>query len=143
MRSNTRTATALQKVEGLDFGRLKRKLLEERGWSREHLDDAEALYRRFLALKMVYRGRFICPTDDIDAFWHAHIFDTRAYERDCRTLFGQLVPHYPYFGLRGHGHRAAHDNALGETRALFVEHFGIDPCAHVAMARGALSHARA
>ena len=74
---------------------------KKRSWSTEHVNDVEAHYRRFLALKMVYRGRLICPTDEIGAFWHAHILDTRAYERDCHALFGQYLHHYPYLGMDG------------------------------------------
>ena len=130
MRSNTQTAMALRQVESLDLRTPRRDLQERWGWSSRRLDAVEALYRRFLALLMVYRGRFVCPTDDIDAFWQAHIFDTAAYQRDCRALFGQCLDHHAYFGLDGRGHHAAHERAFGETRALFIEHFGIDPCAY-------------
>ena len=129
MESTDRISASLEEVKKLDFRKLKRHLREKRGWSTKHANDVEALYRRFLALKMVYRGRLICPTDEIAAFWHAHILDTRAYERDCCALFGQYVHHYPYLGMDGRGHRAAYEKALGESRALFVEHFGIDPLA--------------
>ena len=129
MGSNSRISAALEEVKKLDFRKLKRNLRKKRGWSTEHANDVEAHYRRFLALKMVYRGRLICPTDEIGAFWHAHILDTRAYERDCRVLFGRYLHHYPYLGMDGRGHRAAYEKAVGESRALFVEHFGIDPCA--------------
>ena len=97
----------------------------------------EALYRRFLALKMVYRGRLICPTGEIGAFWHAHILDTRAYKRDCHALFGQYVHHYPYLRMDWRGDRAAYEKALDESRALFVAHFGIDPCPPDYESRGA------
>ncbi|MBF4254538.1 hypothetical protein EA007_27345, partial [Vibrio anguillarum] len=33
--------------------------------------------------------------------WHMHILDTRAYMRDCDTLFGEYLHHYPYFGMLG------------------------------------------
>ena len=132
MDSIRRLSASLEEVKKLDFRELKRHLREKRGWSIEHANDVEALYRRFLALKMVYRGRFICPTDEIGAFWHAHILDTRAYERDCYALFGQYVHHYPYLGMDGRRHRATYERVLGESRALFVEHFGIDPCTPIA-----------
>ena len=127
MERNADIVTCPQEVEKLDLSALRRELREKWGWSAERLNDVEALYRRFLALKMVYPGRLIFPTDDIDAFWNAHIFHVCAYERDCRALFGRHVHHYPYLGIHGRGHRAAHEQAVGETRALFVRHFGIDP----------------
>lgn len=141
MESIHQLSASLEEVKKLDFRKLKRHLCEKRGWSTEHANDVEALYRRFLALKMVYRGRLICPTDEIGAFWHAHILDTRAYERDCYALFGQYVHHYPYLGMDWRGHRAAYEKALGESRALFVEHFGIDPCVPDNVPCGAASRA--
>ena len=118
---------SLQEVKKLDFRKLKRYLREKRGWSTGRANAAEALYRNFLALKMVFRRRFICPTNDIYVFWQTHILDTRAYEGDCRALFGQYLHHYPYLGMDKY--RAAYEKAFGETRALFIEHFGVDPCA--------------
>ena len=136
MESIHQLSASLEEVKKLDFRKLKRHLRKKRGWSTEHANDVEALYRRFLALKMVYRGRLICPTAEIGAFWHAHILDTRAYERDCYALFGHYVHHYPYLGMKGRGHRAAYEKAFDESRELFVEHFGIDPCAPDHEARG-------
>ena len=139
MGSNRHIATSLQEVEKLDLSALKRELRQRWGWSCEHLDAVEAFYRRFLALKIVYPGRLICPTDDIDAFWNAHIFHACAYERDCRALFGHHIHHYPYLGMHGRGHCAAYEQAAGETRALFIKHFGMDPGACDNEAHGAAS----
>ena len=117
---------ALRRVQILDFAMLKSKLVNEMGWTSETCDEAEGLYRRFLALNMRYPGSKICPTGPVDEFWHAHILDTQAYERDCRTLFGGLLHHYPYFGLRGPDDRADLERAFAETIDLFVRHFGVD-----------------
>ncbi len=77
---------ALDRVSQLDFTMLKRKMIEEHNWTSEFCEEVESLYRRFLALNARYPDRKICPTGPIDAFWHAHIIDTRAYMRDCDVV---------------------------------------------------------
>jgi hypothetical protein len=117
---------ALRSVEALDFAMLKGKLVDEQGWTQEICDEAEGLYRMFLALNIRYPESKICPTGPLDEFWHAHILDTQAYERDCQTLFGRILHHYPYFGLRGPEDRADLERAFAGTIDLFIRHFGID-----------------
>jgi hypothetical protein len=128
-------AEALQRVGELDFTMLKLKLVEEKGWTAELCDEVEDLYRKFLALNMRYPERKICPSGPIDEFWHAHILDTHAYVADCQRLFGRLLHHFPYFGMRGPQDRAALGQAFSESIALFVVHFGIDPTAGDSRAR--------
>ncbi len=120
---------ALAKVEKLDFSMLSRALIEEQGWTREFCGEVEGLYRKFLALNIRYPGKKICPSGPIDAFWHAHILDTRAYKADCEALFGEYLHHFPYFGMRGPEDRANLEAAFKESMDLFVIHFGVDPTA--------------
>jgi hypothetical protein len=127
---------ASAQVATLDFTMLRRKLEEEHGWTVEHLDEVEELYRKFLALNMIYPDRKICPTGPIDDFWHAHILDTRAYAADCDKLFGRFLHHFPYFGMRGPEDRQALESAFNASRELFVVHFGVDPCSGDTQARG-------
>lgn len=127
---------ALARVAKLDFTILKNKLAVEKGWSPEYQEEVEGLYRRFLALNIVYRDRKVCPTAPIDEFWHAHILDTRAYARDCDFLFGDFLHHFPYFGMRGPDDRADLETAFNDSRTLFIHHFGIDPCGGETQARG-------
>lgn len=117
---------ALRRVDALDFAMLKQKLIDEKGWTGETCDEVEGLYRRFLALNVRYPETKICPTGPVDEFWHAHILDTQAYARDCQTLFGGMLHHYPYFGLRGPEDRADLERAFAGTIDLFIRHFGID-----------------
>ena len=35
----------------------------------------------------------------MDAFWHQHILDTVAYQRDTVQIFGYFLHHFPYFGI--------------------------------------------
>lgn len=127
---------ALSRVANLDFGMLKNKLGQEKGWSSEYQDEVEELYRRFLALNVLYPDRKVCPTGPIDEFWHAHILDTIAYKQDCDYLFGYYLEHFPYFGLRGPEDFAALQTAFDDSRTLFISHFGIDPCGGETQARG-------
>ena len=136
LESNAKITAALERVASLDFSMLKRKLGEEKGWSPEYQSEVEDLYRRFLALNIVYRDQKICPTGPIDEFWHAHILDTRKYAGDCQELFGEYLHHFPYFGMRGPDDRADLETAFDQSRALFIRHFGIDPCGGETQARG-------
>ena len=120
---------AVAMVQGLNFEMMGRKLSEEKKWTEETLGQVESLYRKFLALNILYPGRKICPTGPVDDFWHAHILDTHAYEADCKVLFGGILHHFPYFGMRGPEDKAALGAAFADTTKLFVLHFGIDPTA--------------
>lgn len=126
---------AILRVAQLDFSMIKRKLVEEEGDTPEIVDEAESLYRKFLALNVRYPERKLCPNGPIDRFWHAHILDTRAYAHDCETLFGELLHHFPYFGMRGPEDRAELERAFADTIDLFIRSFGIDPTAGDSQAR--------
>jgi hypothetical protein len=130
---------ALERVNQLDFKMLKIKMIEEHDWTVEFCDEAEALYRKFLALNARFPDRKICPTGPIDEFWHAHILDTRAYMRDCEDIFGHYLHHFPYFGMRGPEDHAALERAFRESVELFIRHFGIDPTAGDILARSCAS----
>lgn len=133
---NSALDAAMNRVRDLDFSMLKNKLVQEYGWTEEHTDEVEGLYRKFLALNMVYRDRKICPTGPIDEFWHAHILDTRAYAKDCDHLFGEFFHHFPYFGMRGEEDRRNLEETFDKSRELFIRHYGIDPCIGETQARG-------
>src|SRR5260370_24134095 len=126
---------ALDRVGQLDFTMLKRKLVEEHGWTHEFCEEVEPLYRKFLALNARYPDEKICPTGPIYAFWHAHILDTRAYARNCELIFGNYLHHFPYFGMRGPDDRARLEKAFRESVEMFIVHFGIDPTAGDTLAR--------
>jgi len=132
-------SNALDRVDQIDFTMLKQKMIEEHNWTSEFCEEAESLYRRFLALNARYPGRKICPTGPIDAFWHAHILDTRAYMRDCELVFGEYLHHFPYFGMRGPDDHEALEKAFRESIELFIIHFGIDPTAGDVLARSCSS----
>lgn len=126
---------AVKRVSTIDFSMQSHKLVEEYDWSVETCAEVEDLYRKFLALTIRYPERKLCPNGPVDEFWHAHILDTQKYAADCEQLFGEMLHHYPYFGMRGAEDKANLDRAFADTVDLFIRHFGVDPTAGDARAR--------
>lgn len=131
MRTLTEGLNALQR---LDLSKVARKLMEPKpegqGWTAEQVAEAEKWYRRFLELGIRYPQESIVPNFPIDTFWHQHILDTRAYATDCDAIFGEMMHHYPYFGLNGAQDAANRDAAFDRTNELYMLHFGED-CTHM------------
>lgn len=97
---------ALDRANLIDLAPIKRKLTDEQhglAWSAQRADDAEKLYRCFLALQILYAEseQRIVPPSEVDLFWHQHILDTRKYAMDCDLVLGRFLHHFPYFGMRG------------------------------------------
>ena len=97
---------ALERVDRIDFQNIRWKLNSKDGeenWSNERIEEAEALYKAYLALLLCYAelNDSLAPPILADDYWHAHILDTRKYMADCNKLFGEYLHHFPYFGMRG------------------------------------------
>lgn len=116
-------------VAQLDFTRLAWKLAssEEAELSADAVSLAEGEYRRFLTLKKLYPDMEFVPSKLVDAFWHAHILDTRSYAADCERVFGYFLHHFPYFGIYGAEDKQALEDAFDETRRVYESHFGPYP----------------
>lgn len=117
----------LEAIQGLDLGPIKFKLMyasDGPGWTREATDRAETLYRRFLVLVAENPDKPIVPSEEVDAFWHAHILDTMKYAEDSMSVFGHFLHHFPYFGLRGEADRAEMNRAFEDTVNLYQQRFG-------------------
>jgi len=118
----------LTALRALDLSQVRRKLQEPapegKGWDDKTAEEAEMWYRRFLEVCLRHPEFPVVPNFTIDAFWHQHILDTRAYARDCDAVFGAFVHHYPYFGLNGDADKR--DAAFGETNELYRTLFGED-----------------
>lgn len=128
----TPTGPAVRAIASVDFDLtdVRRKLAnpeEGEAWSDERLDLAEREYRRFMALCIAYPEDAIVPCGLVDAIWHAHILDTRAYREDCQRVFGFFYDHYPYFGLNGPQDAANLESAYEVTLRLYEENFGPTP----------------
>lgn len=105
MKKTTLKSTGIHfAIEKLDFARIKHKLMvSEDGekWTFEQCELAEREYKRFLTLIKLYPKTNFVPTKLMDRFWHQHILDTVAYQKDCLNVFGFFLHHFPYFGIYG------------------------------------------
>jgi hypothetical protein len=125
-------------VDKLDFSAIKVKLLdpvEGSGMSQDQIEFAEREYRRFLSLRIYEPHLELIPSRLVDEFWHAHILDTQAYVRDCQTVFGEYLHHYPYMGLGSSAARDELETAFSLTKAAYVRHFGPYPETEMQAAR--------
>lgn len=119
-------STALAKVNQLDFTPINMKLqtTDPQKWSTETLQTAEVTYRRFLAIHMVHPSEGFVPNDLLDEYWHQHILDTRKYVQDCGFLFGGLLDHDPYFGLRSEEEKLENLANFEKLKSLWDGYFG-------------------
>jgi hypothetical protein len=119
-------AAALERVGKIDLSKINKKLEHDnpKYWTGKLLADAEASYRRFLALNLLYPQETLAVNKVLDEYWHNHILDTRKYEEDCRLIFGSTLHHYPYFGLPGEPDEGEHVPAFAVTEQIWMEAFG-------------------
>lgn len=113
---------AMASVASLDLAAVKRKVVEEKGWSEKTADYAELRYRRFLCMHLLDPRLPLVPPPDIDAFWHQHILFTRAYAMDCERLFGLYLHHSPATGDAEEA-KVMEQGAL-ETARFYADTFG-------------------
>lgn len=120
----------LQALEKVDFSMIFQKLKlpapEGKGWTDEVILEVSTWYRRFLALAILEPGITIVPNGPIDEFWHAHILDTQKYAEDCQNMFGRMLHHYPYFGIKDAEDAANRDRAFDQTNKAYQKWFGSD-----------------
>lgn len=125
---NSNKEDMINKINNLDFSEIRAKLglpvPEGKGWNKKQIYIIEKWYKRFLILNAKYPDHKHVPNGPIDIFWHYHILDTRKYERDCKDIFGELLHHYPYFGLNGDSE--VRDEAFDYTNQLYRIEFGED-----------------
>ncbi|WP_334059487.1 glycine-rich domain-containing protein [Alteromonas sp. S005] len=116
-------------INSLNLDKLKWKLSKssEATWTEELIDFAEEEYKKFLFLKLIYPKVALVPNKLVDKFWHEHILDTVAYQKDCEAIFGYFIHHYPYFGIYGDDDQRSLQTAFDETVALYEKHFGKYP----------------
>ena len=113
-------------IANLDLEMVKMKLREQEegeNWTHEQCDSAEIEYKRYLHLCKKY-GKGIVPNKIMDKVWHYHILDTRAYHKDCDTVFGHYLHHFPYFGMRGEQDAIDLKNSFLQTKEKYRETFG-------------------
>ncbi|MEQ8370679.1 MAG: hypothetical protein RIE31_09610 [Alphaproteobacteria bacterium] len=84
-------------------------------------------YRKFLTLSLLGDGRITAPSRNIDIIWHQHILDTEKYHADMQTVFGHMLHHFPYLGVRGSDDRQVLLDAYEDTKKRYEERFGPVP----------------
>lgn len=133
--------TMWQAIDALDFSRMKAKLLHQKSahWSPQSLEQAERGYRQFLKLAAKYPDTPAVPSEQVDAFWHAHILDTRRYGADCERIFGYVLHHDPYVGIDGPQDEARLMEMAAASDALSVHEFGSPLTSAAYCARAATS----
>src|SRR4051794_12962763 len=92
---NDAAAAALAKVSQIDLSPINEKLQNDNPtrWIDEAISEAEANYRRFLALNLLHPTETLSVNKTLDEYWHAHILDTRKYAADCEMVFGFFLHH--------------------------------------------------
>lgn len=123
-------SAAWAKIDALDLEPVVFKLMHpdpgEPGLMLADADQAVDLYRCFLKLCVLRPEVSLVPTRAIDRVWHAHLLDTAKYRTDCHQVFGRILDHFPYAGLRGEADEAAWSRDFIRTRQLFREQFDLE-----------------
>ena len=118
-------------IDELDLESIVYKLMHpepgETAMTLAEADQLTGLYRCFLKLCAWYPDEAIVPSKRIDEVWHLHLLDTAKWADDSVRVFGSVVHHFPYFGLRGPRDEADLRRSYERTRCLFRRHFGTDP----------------
>ena len=118
----------LEELKATDFGPIAYKLMnpeDGKGLTLEEATRGIEEYRKFLILQHFYRDRGIVPTREMDKVWHVHILDTVKYREDCQRLFGEMLDHFPYLGLRGDSDRQLLEDTFRESLTLYEQMFGM------------------
>ena len=89
------------------------------GWSTEYTNKVVLEFERFLLLKKDYED--CSPSDDVDAFWHQVILDTRFYFEYCMDKFGGMIHHSPQNALDQEARVGRLHNTLKLYRQVFKE----------------------
>jgi hypothetical protein len=122
---------AIERLDDLlDLSDVRMKLAdsdEGPGLDRAQIDLMEQEYRRFLAMQLMHPGAVIVPCQIVDEMWHRHILDTAAYRKDCVSVFGRFLDHYPYFGMRNETEAQELLDAYTDTLDLYRDAFGEPP----------------
>jgi len=113
---------AMASLASLDLMAVKRKVVDDKGWSEKIVDYAELRYRRFLCMHLINPRLMLVPPPDIDAFWHQHILFTREYATECERLFGGFLHHSPASGEEGEA--AEMQQGAIETAKFYADTFG-------------------
>lgn len=121
------TDAGIAAINAMDLSMICMKLMDQghgEGWTHRQCAEVAEEYRRYLTLRLLFPHENIVPNLAIDTMWHYHILDTEAYYRDCQAIFGELLHHYPYFGMKGEADEKQFVSAFDRTKILYAQTFG-------------------
>lgn len=116
----------LQKAQHLDLSSIAYLLMQSKvgpGWTKAQTVKAITQYLAFLYLADYYPHLQLVPSSEVDQVWHYHILDTQKYAEDCQMLFGYMIHHLPYLGLRVKQDEYNQCKAYALTQVLLSKHF--------------------
>ncbi len=101
------------------------RLAADNGWSRDHAQQVEREYLRFLFLSQRV-SHAVTPSDAVDQAWHLHLCYTRSYwEELCGKILDRPLHHGPTKG--GKSEADSYRSQYQKTLASYVETFGEKP----------------
>jgi hypothetical protein len=93
-------------------------------WSVKKAVQTAELFKCFLYLVHKYPTAIVVPTHDIDDFWHEYLGDNAKYNVETSDLFGGILTHFGYYGMRDDADAKHRDASFAKTLSLFEEQFG-------------------
>lgn len=121
----------LRKSSCLDLSKLKSELLASPSIPEEFKKDSENLiaeYRRFLALKTIFRDTLpplsLSPSAIIGQVWHLHLLTPVHYTKCCKLLGEELIDHDP---SSSRDRLELRQKRLDMTKRSYKVAFGEDP----------------
>lgn len=121
-------------IQNLNLGPIIWKLTDEESESSGEVDwtvkqtlRVSEEYRKFLCLSLEGDGRVTSPSMNIDIIWHHHVLDTAKYYDDMHKIFGHMLHHFPYLGVRGSEDRQILLDGYEDTLQRYEERFGEVP----------------
>jgi Uncharacterized conserved protein len=117
--------TGFPEIDALDFSSIRFLLKHKAGddHSERELDLREDHFRAFLALHKHSPHLAFAPSRFTDAFWHEAYADTAWYAKMCDDVFGELLEHFPYVGIRSEADSEVLDAAFERTHEHLAMHF--------------------
>lgn len=115
---------ARRHIYSIDFSNIIEKMVKHQGWWQSEAEKVCSMYQNFLYLNKKYGDKCqLPPSEEIDEFWHNHILDTKKYRKDCQTIFGRYLDHYPYFGIDESSNISSLNSAFEVMKTLYKEEF--------------------
>jgi hypothetical protein len=93
-------------------------------WTEGQAETVIEEYRKFLTLAHEGDGKVTTPSKNIDIIWHTHVLDTQKYYTDVVNIFGHMVHHFPYLGVRGSKDREVLIAGYVDTLKRYKDRFG-------------------